>query len=229
LLNRCKGWGLAPPREHHAISSVCIPELVMVGLSGKGLPYFFAIMTVVLLLRSLPMNLPTWITVSRLLGVPLLLYGLQDPNQLEWRWWMVVIFVVAAGTDWLDGYLARRLNQVTDLGKFLDPLVDKLLVMAPFMMLVQWGRIPAWGVFLILARELTIAGWRVSGDSVTGASLWGKVKTVVQMIAIALLIAPLGSHWQDGATGLFWVSVLLTWVSGGLYLLPRPASAAPPR
>jgi CDP-diacylglycerol---glycerol-3-phosphate 3-phosphatidyltransferase len=167
------------------------------------------------------MNLPTWITVSRLLGVPFLLYGLHDQTDPTWRWWMLGIFLLAAGTDWLDGYLARRLNQVTDLGKFLDPLVDKLLVLAPLIMLVQWGRVPAWGVFLILARELTIAGWRVSGDTVTGASLWGKVKTVVQIIAIALLIAPLEIHWQALATGLFWVSVLLTWVSGAIYLLPQ--------
>jgi CDP-diacylglycerol---glycerol-3-phosphate 3-phosphatidyltransferase len=167
------------------------------------------------------MNLPTWITLSRLLGVPILLYGLQFPNDDALRWWMVGIFVLAAGTDWLDGYLARSLNQVTDLGKFLDPLVDKLLVLAPLMVLVQWGRIPAWGVFLILARELTIAGWRVSGDTVTGANLWGKLKTVIQMIAIAMLIAPLANHWQAWATGVFWISVLLTWVSGILYVLPN--------
>jgi CDP-diacylglycerol---glycerol-3-phosphate 3-phosphatidyltransferase len=168
-------------------------------------------------------NLPTWITLSRLLGVPWLLIGLQNPDDLRQRWWMVAVFLLAAGTDWLDGYLARRLNLVTDLGKFLDPLVDKLLVLAPLMMLVSWGRIPAWGVFLILARELTIAGWRVSGDAVTGANLWGKLKTVVQIIAIALLIAPIGSRFSlygQIATGMFWVAVWLTLGSGLLYLLP---------
>jgi CDP-diacylglycerol--glycerol-3-phosphate 3-phosphatidyltransferase len=77
------------------------------------------------------MNIPTWITVSRLLGVPLLLLLLQTPTAAQ-RWWATGIFVVAASTDWLDGYLARRLNQVTELGKFLDPLVDKLLVLAPY-------------------------------------------------------------------------------------------------
>jgi CDP-diacylglycerol---glycerol-3-phosphate 3-phosphatidyltransferase len=86
---------------------------------------------------------------------------------------------------------------------------------------VEWGRVPAWGVFLILARELTIAGWRVSGTSVTGAALWGKVKTVVQIIAIAALIAPLGAGFQPIASGLFWVAVGLTWFSGALYLWPR--------
>lgn len=107
------------------------------------------------------MNIPTWITVSRLLGVPLLLVLLQAPTATQ-RWWAAAIFVVAASTDWLDGYLARRLNQVTDLGKFLDPLVDKLLVLAPLLMLVGLGQVPAWGVFLIVAREITISGWRVN-------------------------------------------------------------------
>jgi CDP-diacylglycerol---glycerol-3-phosphate 3-phosphatidyltransferase len=168
------------------------------------------------------MNLPTWITVSRLLGVPFLLYGLRLQTP-EMRWWMVAIFLVAAGTDWLDGYLARRLNQVTELGKFLDPLVDKLLVLAPLVALVEWGRIPAWGVFLILARELTISGWRVSGATVPGAAMWGKVKTVVQIIAIAVLIAPLGDGFQALGTSLFWLAVGLTWFSGALYLWPKSA------
>jgi len=86
--------------------------------------------------------------------------------------------VIFAGTDWLDGYLARRLNQVTELGKFLDPLVDKLLVLAPLMALVGMGIVPAWGVFLILARELTISGWRVNptfqNGAVPGAGMWAR-------------------------------------------------------
>jgi CDP-diacylglycerol---glycerol-3-phosphate 3-phosphatidyltransferase len=169
------------------------------------------------------MNLPTWITVSRLLAVPFLLYGLRLPTT-EMRWWMFGIFLVAACTDWLDGYLARRLNQVTELGKFLDPLVDKLLVLAPLVALVEWGRVPAWGVFMILARELTIAGWRVSGATVPGAAMWGKIKTVVQIIAIAVLIAPLGNAWQSLGTSLFWLAVGLTWISGLLYLWPRQSA-----
>ena len=176
------------------------------------------------------MNLPTWITVSRLLGVPLLLVLLQAPTAAQ-RWWAVGIFVVAAGTDWLDGYLARRLNQVTDLGKFLDPLVDKLLVLAPLLMLVGLGLVPAWGVFLIVAREITISGWRVNpamqGGAVPGANLWGKAKTVVQIAAIALLIAPLPSVWDTPAQILFWIAVALTLASGLVYLWPQgqPRSA----
>ena len=173
------------------------------------------------------MNLPTWITVSRLLGVPIVLFALQDPTDFR-RWVSVVAFVVFAGTDWLDGYLARRLNQVTDLGKFLDPLVDKLLVMAPLMALVGMGVVPGWGVFLILARELAISGWRVNPvfqqGKVPGAGIWGKAKTVVQIVAIALLLAPLSGTWQVAGMILFWVAVILTWVSGLLYLLPAKSS-----
>jgi CDP-diacylglycerol---glycerol-3-phosphate 3-phosphatidyltransferase len=172
------------------------------------------------------MNLPTWITVSRLFGVPFLLYGLRFPDSTT-RWWMVAIFLLAACTDWLDGYLARRLNQVTELGKFLDPLVDKLLVLAPLVALIEWGRVPAWGVFLILARELTIAGWRVSGATVPGAALAGKLKTVVQIIAIAVLLAPLDQQFAALGTGLFWLAVALTLGSGLLYLWPRSAQKRP--
>jgi CDP-diacylglycerol--glycerol-3-phosphate 3-phosphatidyltransferase len=175
-----------------------------------------------LLLVALTMNLPTWITFSRLLGVPLLLYLLYQPTA-QLRWVSVVIFLVAAGTDWLDGYLARRLNQVTDLGKFLDPLVDKLLVLAPLLALIELGQVPAWGVFLILARELTVAGWRVSQTTISGANIWGKLKTVSQIVAIALLIAPLPAVWTTPSLVAFWLSVLLTWVSGAIYLMPRPA------
>lgn len=174
------------------------------------------------------MNLPTWITVSRLLAVPILLVTLQWPSP-TWRWFSVVVFLIAAGTDWLDGYLARRLNQVTDLGKFLDPLVDKLLVLAPLMILVEWSLIPAWGVFLVLARELAIAGWRVNPvlqgkTTISGANLWGKLKTVSQIVAIALLIAPLPSTWYPVSLTAFWISVAMTLISGGIYLWPQSAS-----
>lgn len=163
------------------------------------------------------MNLPTWITLSRLLAVPGLLYLLSEPSDRH-RWVGLGIFLLAAGTDWVDGYLARRLNQVTDLGKFLDPLVDKLLVLAPLLALVELGQVPAWGVFLILARELTIAGWRVNQTQVTGANLWGKLKTVTQIAAIALLIAPLPPGWHVPTLVLFWLAVMLTLLSGAIYL-----------
>lgn len=170
------------------------------------------------------MNLPTWITFSRLVGAPLILLLLLDPTPQR-AWWAVGIFLVAASTDWVDGYLARRLDQVTDLGKFLDPLVDKLLVFAPLLALIELGKVPAWGVFLILVRELAISGWRVNptfqSQSVPGANLWGKSKTVLQIVAIACLLAPLPPPGEQIGVILFWAAVILTWVSGLLYVLPR--------
>ena len=165
------------------------------------------------------MNIPNLITFSRLLGIPFLLYGLQNPTPQS-RWICLVIFLVCALTDWLDGYLARKLNQITDLGKFLDPLVDKLLVLAPLLSLIELGQIPAWGVFIILGRELAIAGWRVNQATISGANIWGKLKTVSQIIAIALLIAPLGESWKVPTLAAFWVCVALTVISGVIYLLP---------
>ena len=175
------------------------------------------------------MNLPTWITVSRLLGLPFILYLLEFPTE-ENRWFAVGIFVLAASTDWLDGYLARKLNKVTELGKFLDPLVDKLLVIGTMLALIELQLIPAWGVCLILGRELAIAGWRVNpkltgNTAISGANIWGKLKTVVQIGAIALLIAPLSAVWDLPSIGLFWLSVLLTLISGWIYIAPSISSS----
>jgi CDP-diacylglycerol--glycerol-3-phosphate 3-phosphatidyltransferase len=174
--------------------------------------------------RCIFMNLPNWITISRLLGLPFIFYFLQVPTPQN-RWIGLIVFLIAANTDWVDGYLARKLNQVTEMGKFLDPLVDKLLVLGPLLTLIELGKIPAWGVFLILGRELAIAGWRVNpnltGDpNIQGANLWGKLKTVSQMVAIALLIAPLSEAWTVPSLIAFWVSVILTLISGAIYLLP---------
>ncbi|MBW4500286.1 MAG: CDP-diacylglycerol--glycerol-3-phosphate 3-phosphatidyltransferase [Scytonema hyalinum WJT4-NPBG1] len=174
------------------------------------------------------MTLPNWITFSRLLGIPFLLYGLHNPTP-QARWICLAIFLVASLTDWLDGYLARKLNQITDLGKFLDPLVDKLLVLAPLLVLIELGQVPAWGVFLILARELAIAGWRVSQPKITGANIWGKLKTVSQIVAIALLIAPLPQAWQLPSLIAFWISVILTLISGAIYLLPEKDNMTTPK
>jgi CDP-diacylglycerol---glycerol-3-phosphate 3-phosphatidyltransferase len=89
--------------------------------------------------------------------------------------------------------------------------------------LIELGQVPAWGVFLILARELTVAGWRVSQTTISGANIWGKLKTVSQIGAIALLIAPLPAVWATPSLIAFWISVLLTWISGAIYLMPKPA------
>ena len=175
------------------------------------------------------MNLPTWITLSRLLGLPFILYLLSYPTS-DNRWLCVGIFVLAAATDWVDGYLARKLDMVTELGKFLDPLVDKLLVLGSFLALIELQLVPAWGVCLILARELAIAGWRVNPKltgnvSISGANIWGKLKTVVQIIAIAFLIAPLSAPWDTLSMILFWLAVTLSLVSGVIYVWPNISSS----
>ncbi|MGK7872199.1 MAG: CDP-diacylglycerol--glycerol-3-phosphate 3-phosphatidyltransferase [Xenococcaceae cyanobacterium] len=175
------------------------------------------------------MTLPSWITVSRLLGLPFILYLLHNPTTQD-RWICLGIFLVAALTDWVDGYLARKLNQVTELGKFLDPLVDKLLVLGPLLALIELSQVPAWGVFLILGRELAIAGWRVnpnltSNTSIKGANIWGKLKTVSQITAIALLIAPLSPVWNTPSLIAFWLSVALTLISGAVYIWPPIAES----
>ena len=168
------------------------------------------------------LNLPTWITLSRLLSLPIILYLLQDPTERN-RWICLGLFLIASLTDWVDGYLARRLNQVTELGKFLDPLVDKVLVLGTLLALIEIDLVPAWGVCLILVRELTIAGWRVNpsltGESqIIGANFWGKLKTVTQISAISLLLLPAASPFWSLV--LFWLSVALTLLSGVIYLIP---------
>lgn len=165
----------------------------------------------------------TWITLSRMLAIPLVLYFLSDgvhtPTDSD-RWWAFVWFAIAAGTDWLDGYVARRFNQVSDLGKLLDPLVDKLLTIGALLCLIELQIFAAWGVFLIVAREIAITAWRSSQTSVSGANLWGKLKTVSQMVAIGLAIAPLPPPWPLVAQGAFWVAVALSVVSGVIYVWP---------
>jgi CDP-diacylglycerol--glycerol-3-phosphate 3-phosphatidyltransferase len=174
------------------------------------------------------MNLPNWITFSRLLGLPLIFYFFDDPTPNH-RWIGVGIFLIVSLTDWLDGYLARKLDLVTELGKFLDPLVDKLLVLGSLLILIELQSVPAWGVFIILTREIAIAGWRVNPNltgnaTIQGANIWGKVKTVSQMIAIALLMSPLDPIWELPSLIIFWLSVILTIISGLIYIYPNLAT-----
>lgn len=136
------------------------------------------------------MNLPNKITFIRVLLVPvfILMFYINIPhNQL----YAGIIFIIAALTDTLDGYLARKYSLVTNLGKFIDPLADKLLVSAALILLVEVGTIPAWVVIIIIAREFTITGFRIiaASEGVTiAASSLGKFKTITQLIAIILLL-----------------------------------------
>jgi CDP-diacylglycerol--glycerol-3-phosphate 3-phosphatidyltransferase len=145
-----------------------------------------------------------------------------------------LIFSAASVTDWLDGYLARKWEIVTVMGKFLDPLADKLIVMAALIMLIPLGRVPAWAVFLIIARETLVTGLRSVASSegiVISASDLGKYKTIFQMVAIIALLLHYDYYWFFGlrwelfhvnmqfvGSFFFYISFALTMWSGGDYL-----------
>ena len=142
-------------------------------------------------------NLPTWITIIRIFMAPVLVVVLMTRmtafEMFGWSWQMigVAVFLLASFTDYLDGWLARRRNEVTKLGILLDPIADKLLTSAAFISLVQIGVAPAWMVWIIIGREFAVDGLRMiaSTQGVTiGASVWGKYKTGTQVVAIVLLI-----------------------------------------
>ncbi|MCI8309819.1 MAG: CDP-diacylglycerol--glycerol-3-phosphate 3-phosphatidyltransferase [Clostridia bacterium] len=124
--------------------------------------------------------------IDRLVGIPGSLLGITSAF-----WIMEIIFIVASITDKLDGYIARSRNQITTFGKFLDPIADKILVLAAMIILVEYGKIPAWIPIIVLFREFLVSGYRLiaveKGGKVIAASIWGKLKTVTQMIAIILV------------------------------------------
>ncbi len=172
------------------------------------------------------MNLPNLVTFSRLvLAIPFLIL-------LEFTGWELVamwIFVVASLTDWVDGYLARKLNQVTELGKLMDPLVDKVLITGALVALAARGIVPAWSVTAILFREFLVTGMRAveaSRGVIVPAAWLGKVKAAVQMIAIIALLwslDPSGRVLRNDffamlAIVTYWVGVALTMASGVQYL-----------
>lgn len=137
------------------------------------------------------MNLPNKITLFRVIMIPIFLvvYLIQDIPYGNYI--AGAIFVIAAFSDFLDGYIARKNNLVTNFGKFMDPLADKLLVSGALICFVEYSLVPAWIVFVIIAREFIISGFRlIASDNgiVIAASWWGKIKTNVQMIMSVLLI-----------------------------------------
>ena len=138
------------------------------------------------------MNLPNKLTILRvILVVPFVIFMLAGHCEGASRWFALAIFIIASLTDTLDGYIARKYNLITDFGKFMDPLADKLLVCSALICLVGLGRLYTWVCLIIIAREFIISGFRlVASDNgiVIAASWWGKVKTVSQMIMIILLI-----------------------------------------
>jgi CDP-diacylglycerol---glycerol-3-phosphate 3-phosphatidyltransferase len=175
------------------------------------------------------MNLPNSLTVLRIFFVPLLIVVLltRSPNVDLWgfpmrfEFWGVLILLVAAATDWADGYLARRQAQITTLGILLDPIADKLLITAAFIALVSMQLVPAWMVVIIIGREFTILGLRniASAEGFTiAASTLGKTKMVLQVCAAAVLIAGAG-HPSLKELGLLlvWLVVISALVSAGQY------------
>ena len=139
------------------------------------------------------MNLPNKLTLLRVAMIPLLVVCMLVPMGISWQKWIAVaLFVLASLTDLADGKIARKYNLITNFGKFMDPLADKLLVCSALICLIELHQIPAWIVLIIIAREFIVSGFRlVAADQgiVIAASMWGKVKTTVQMIMIILMIA----------------------------------------
>lgn len=148
------------------------------------------------------MNLPNKITLLRICLIPIFIFILSIPLDLgAWNigttdlpithFIAAVIFIIASTTDWLDGYFARKYNLITNMGKFLDPLADKLLVSAAFILIVELGLAPAWIVILIISREFAVTGLRLvaAGEGIVlAASNMGKLKTVSQILSIILLL-----------------------------------------
>ncbi len=156
------------------------------------------------------MNLPNKLTVFRIILVPIMVIipflGINgNLLGIPVEWIIIdIIFIIASLTDKLDGFLARKNNQVTAFGKFLDPLADKILVLAAMMMLVEEQKLPAWIPIIVLAREFMVSGYRLiaveQGGEVIAASKWGKLKTVTQMLAIILAFLDLNA-FGDCFTG----------------------------
>lgn len=169
------------------------------------------------------MNLANKITILRILLVPVFMIFLL--NKIPYGVTIAAaIFIVAAVTDSLDGYIARKKNQVTNFGKFIDPLADKLLVSAALISLVQMGKLSAWVVVIIIAREFTISILRAVAAAegvVISASWWGKVKTITQIIAIvSVLINNFPFRYINFPfdTIMIWLAVIFTVISGMDYL-----------
>ena len=160
------------------------------------------------------MNLPNKLTIFRVILVPIMVIipflGIKGNTFGIPTEWIIVdlIFIIASITDKLDGYIARSRNQVTTFGKFLDPIADKILVLAAMIMLVEFGKLPAWIPVIVLAREFIVSGYRLiaveKGGKVVAASVWGKLKTVTQMIAIILAfldVNAFGACFKGNLTG----------------------------
>ena len=167
------------------------------------------------------MNLPNKLTMFRVILIPFFMAFMLTPASagasmgIPYKWIALAIFIVASLTDLLDGKIARKYNLVTNFGKFMDPLADKLLVCSALICLVALDRIPAWIVIVIIAREFIISGFRlIAADNgvVIAASYWGKFKTTFQMVMICLMIADIAALRLLTAI-VMWAALILTVIS----------------
>ena len=169
------------------------------------------------------MNLPNKLTILRVIMIPFFLVALLVDGIPAGKWVALAIFIIASFTDMLDGKIARKYNLITNFGKFMDPLADKLLVSAALIALIPLGKIPAWIVIVIISREFIISGFRlIASDNgiVIAASYWGKIKTVTQMVMIVLLIADFSNSILDVLETVFiYLALALTVISLLDYLI----------
>ena len=170
------------------------------------------------------MNLPNKLTCLRMiLIIPFVIFMLAGAGEGVYKWIALAIFIIASLTDMLDGQIARKCNLITDFGKFMDPLADKLLVCSAMICLVELGRLPAWICIIIIAREFAISGFRlIASDKgvVIAANMWGKTKTVSQMAMVILMIA----HFDIPAisiltTAVMYIACALTLISLVTYII----------
>lgn len=162
------------------------------------------------------MTTATKLTLLRVVMIP----AFMAVFLLGYNWAALAIFILASVTDFVDGYVARHYNQVSDFGKFLDPLADKLLVTSAMLIFVQWGRMPSWAVMLVLTREFAISGLRMvaaSKGTVMAAAWSGKIKTACTMVGLCLMMVFMNTPLVD--TVVTWVIVLTTLYSGIEYFV----------
>lgn len=172
--------------------------------------------------QKIDKNLPNKLTILRVLMIPVfVLFMLVRITGSPDKWIALVIYVAACLTDTLDGHLARKYNLISNFGKFMDPLADKLLVCSALICLVELRRIPSWAVILIVSREFIISGFRlIASDNgiVIAASWWGKFKTVFQMAMTILMIADI-AVLRPVSAAVMYIAVLLTVVSLADYIV----------
>ncbi len=154
------------------------------------------------------------ITIARVALIPvvLLLMYIDFPGHM---YWALAVFIIASCSDFVDGYIARHYNQVSNFGKFVDPLADKLLVISVMLVYVDWGYMPAWAAIIVVARELCVTGLRlvaVEGGKVIAAAWSGKIKTASTMVCFCLMMLPV----PEFVISVCWIIVVLTTVYSGV-------------